>query len=152
MIEVPAYVVDASVVVKWILQLADEPYVDIAEANLDDFQADRVRLYAPVVINYETGHALHRAVRRARIAPEQARAGLETFYDLRIRTVSNRRLLVRGWNASEMYGCSLYDGTYLALAELTDLHFLFADEHLRNTLAGRFPRALWIADYQRVLP
>jgi predicted nucleic acid-binding protein len=152
MVDVPAYVIDASVAIKWIIQLADESFVDIASAILDDYQADRIRLFAPAVINYEIGHALLRAVRRARVTSAQAQAGLEGFYDLRIPKTSSRRLLVRGWDISALYGSSFYDGSYLALAELTVTPLLYADERLRNVLAGRFSRALWITDYQPAQP
>jgi predicted nucleic acid-binding protein len=152
MVDVPAFIIDASVAVKWILQLADEPFVDIASSILDDYQAHRIRLFAPAVINYEIGDALLRAVRRGRVTSTQARAGLEGFYDLRVPKTSSRRLLARGWDISTLYGCSFYDGAYLALAELTATPFLYADERLRNVLADRFSPALWITDYHPAQP
>jgi predicted nucleic acid-binding protein len=45
------------------------------------------------------------------------------------------------------YDCSYYDGLYLALAEAARCPFVYADQRLRNTLAGRCPRAMWIEDY-----
>ncbi|MCX6020737.1 MAG: hypothetical protein NTZ05_03225 [Chloroflexi bacterium] len=49
---------------------------------------------------------------------------------------------------AQRFGCSLYDGVYLALALARDCPLIYADNRLRNALRGRFPLALWIEDYQ----
>src|SRR5881396_1408099 len=89
-----AYVLDASVALKWFLRLPDEPNTSEAIQLLEDFQEGRVGLLAPTVIRYEVGHALMRAYRRERITFEQARQALTEFLDLGVPVVYDKGLLV----------------------------------------------------------
>ncbi|MGH2457585.1 MAG: type II toxin-antitoxin system VapC family toxin [Chloroflexota bacterium] len=148
MAEVRRYILDASVATKWLLRLADEPHSEHAALVLEAYQQDRVHLLAPEHINYEIGHALHRAVRRDRITAEQGRSLLSLFYSLQVPTTTNSEILLHAWTVADRFGCSFYDGVYLALSELSGIPFLHADYRLRNMLHGRFPLARWIEDYQ----
>lgn len=68
------------------------------------------------------------------------------FLQLSIPVVVGTHIIVRGWDASRTYGCALYDGLYLALAEMMDCPLVHADRRLHNSLRGRFPLELWIED------
>lgn len=141
----PRYVVDASIAVKWYLE--DEDFTFEALRVLDAFAGDRIALVAPDHIRYEIASALRNGVRRARLSDPVARTGLVNFLGLRLPTVGSNRLLYRGYDLALAYGCALYDGLYLVLAEYTDCLLLHADLRLRNTLDGRFPLEFWIDDY-----
>jgi predicted nucleic acid-binding protein len=143
--ERPRFVVDASVAIKW--QLFDELDSDVAERILHDFLAGRVRLIAPDQVRYEVANALRTAVRTRRLTADEARAALEQFLVWRIPTVADDDLILAGFDHSMRFECSLYDALYLALAEQSGCPLIFADLRLRNTLAGRFPLALWLGDY-----
>ena len=56
-------------------------------------------------------------------------------------------LIEAGYDQAVRFGCSFYDGLYLALAETLDCPFVFADQRLRNGLGTSFPRALWLSDH-----
>ena len=146
MIEMSRYVVDASVAVKW--HLHDEDFAPYAHAVLQDFREDRLDLIAPDQMRYEVPSAIRNAVNRKRLGSEQARMAIDQFLAWEISTVSTNDLIRAGYRQSLRFGCSLCDGLYLALAEAARIPLLYADPHLRNSLAQRFPLAQWIKDYR----
>src|SRR5690348_1315306 len=139
MIEIPRYIPDASIALGAMLQLPDEPYSRQSLKVLTDYEDGRINLLAPHHIRNEASHGMLRAVRRSRINESAAEVLLARFLDYPIPTRSNRALLTGGWQLSRVFGCSFYDGVYLALSRMTGLPYLHADEKLRNILAGRFP-------------
>lgn len=141
------YVLDATIAVKWSIQSPDELHHDIAEIVLAHFEEGRIRLLAPQHIRSEVGHALLRAVRWNRITFDQGREAIERFYSYGIELVPHSGILLGGYELARRYRCSFYDATYLALAVMTDSHFIHADGNLRNALGGRFSREPWLEDY-----
>jgi predicted nucleic acid-binding protein len=79
MIEQPRYVLDASVGLKWLLRLDDEPHQEVADQVLRDYAAGATDLTILPHTVYEIGHALTRAVRRERITADQALQAIRTF-------------------------------------------------------------------------
>jgi predicted nucleic acid-binding protein len=138
------FVVDASVASKW--YLTDEEGTEAAAALLDAFGADRVTLFAPEQIRYEVPSAFLNALRRRRWTTTQARQAIEGFLALPTVTIGTPQLVLTGFDQTLRYGCSLYDGLYVALAEMTNTPLIHADAGLRNALADRFPLAIWLAD------
>ncbi len=141
----PRYVVDASVVVKW--HLRDEQDVNAADFVLDDFQEGRTRLVAPVHIRYEVPSAIRNAVRMGRETSSRGRLEIAGFLALSIPVFDDDSLIAAGYDQADRFGCSFYDGVYLALAEGVGSPLVHADRRLRNTLGARFPLALWLGDY-----
>lgn len=148
MAEIARYVIDASVAVKWLLRLRDEPFTEQADAVLADYRDGRIELLAPEHIRSEVGHALRRATRRQRITQHHGRAALERFYAWRIPAVGDDALQLGGWDYCHRFSCSYYDGLYLALADMAGCPFIHADAKLRRTLGDHFPAARWIEDYE----
>jgi predicted nucleic acid-binding protein len=145
----PGYVLDASVALKWVMRLDDEPFHEVADQVLRDYAADRIGLSIMPHTPFEIGHALTRAVRRGRIGEPAAHQAIELFSYWRIGVVED--ILNIRHHALELagqYGCSFYDATYLALAELFNEPLIHADDRLRNVLRGRFPLERWIEDYR----
>ncbi|MBI4507702.1 MAG: type II toxin-antitoxin system VapC family toxin, partial [Chloroflexi bacterium] len=110
---VPQFVVDASVATKWYLN--DEEFADEALKVLLDFQEERITLIAPEHIRYEVPSAIRNAIRTDRIDPEKAWEQVRLFLQLRIPVVRTSAVIELGLHASLEYGCSFYDGLYLAL-------------------------------------
>lgn len=142
---VPLYVVDASVAVKWVLR--DEPDTQPADALLADFREGRVQLVAPVHLCYEVPSAVCNAVRSRRLSSIEGRVAVDDFLSWKVPTVDDSELIAAGYDQALRFGCSLYDGTYLALAEQVSGILVHADLRLRNGLGTSFPRALWLSDY-----
>lgn len=145
MAEVPRYVLDASVAVKW--HLEDEDHAEQALAVLADYESGRISLLAPSNIRYEVIGSIRKAARRNRLRAEDARGAVEDFLALRLRTVDSDSLILLGYDRAVDYGCTFYDALYVVLAEAAQCPLLLADERLRNNLRNRFPLVLWIEDY-----
>jgi predicted nucleic acid-binding protein len=141
----PRYVPNASVATKWFLD--DEEHASEAHAVLLSFREDRISLLAPDHIRHEVASALRTAVRMNRISDVDSLAALNQFIDWRVPTLASDALLIHGHQAALRYGCALYDGLYLALAELAECSLVYADRRLRNTLGGAFARSIWIEDF-----
>lgn len=142
MAERPQFVVDASVAAKWYLN--DDQALEV----LRHFLQGKISLLAPDHIRYEVPSAVRNAIRRERVDPAAAREATSIFLGLGLHTTRSSSLILLGHDQAMKFGCSLYDGLYLALAEMSRCPLLHADRKLRHALNGRFPLELWIADYQ----
>lgn len=138
-----AYVIDASVVLKWTLK--SEAYADKAIAVLDDFLAGGITLLAPENILYEVPGALKTAVVRKTVTLKDAEEAVGAFYDLGIKTVGSRALTLRAFSLASERMLSFYDSLYLALAEASGYPLLYADEKITKALQS-IP-GLLISDY-----
>lgn len=145
MTETPFFVVDASVVLKW--QLEDEDHVPESLAVLEDYRHGRISLLVPDNIRYEVAGAIRTAVSRGRISTENGRLAIEAFLGLELRTIRSSSLIVLAYATATAYHRSLYDGLYVALAQLARSPLVYADRRLRNALHDRFPLGVWIGDY-----
>ncbi|HVC33459.1 MAG TPA: type II toxin-antitoxin system VapC family toxin [Chloroflexota bacterium] len=143
--DVSPYVLDASVAVKW--HLHDEGFVAEARRLLVDLREGRIQIIAPDHVRYEVSSAIRNAVRMGRILPEAGATAIDQFLSWNVPTVAASDLIRAGYGLALRFGCSLYDGLYLALAEATGFPLVYADHRLRNALGSRFPLALWIEDY-----
>lgn len=139
------YVVDASVAIKW--HLRDEEHADVAQTILTGYREGQISLLAPEQIRYEVANSLRTAIRMRRLSPDDARGGIEDFLSWGLPTAAGDELILAGYDISLRYGCALYDGLNLALAETLRCPFIHADRRLRTTLAGQFPLELWIGDF-----
>lgn len=142
---VPLSVVDASVAVKWVLR--DEPDSRLADLVLADFRDGGLWLVAPAHLRYEIPSAVRNAVRARRLSAAPGRVAIDDFLSWRIPAVDDDGLIAHGYDLSLRFGCSLFDGVYLALAESLDCPFVFADRRLHNALGTDFPLAVWLEDY-----
>ena len=146
---VPAYILDASVAVKW--HLRDEEFSQHALAVRTGFVEDQIDLLGPTLLSHEVSAALPRATRnpdrRQRITPELALQEARAFQLWNIKTVPSERLAPAAVELASSLGCSYYDAVYLALSQQTGLPFIYADAKLRRNLRDRFPLGLWIEDY-----
>jgi predicted nucleic acid-binding protein len=113
----------------------------------DDLVVDRIAVMVPAHFHVEVGNAIRNALRPRRLTVDAARTALATLAALPIQTIPLADLLAPGFEAALHYDCALYDALYLALADQAGCPFIHADRRLHNTLAGRFPRELWMEDY-----
>ncbi len=149
MAEVPRYVVDSSVALRWYLK--DEPHREHAMKVLDDWDQDRIVLLAPSIIYAEIASGLRnatRAMQRPRMSNTDGLDALAAFLDFDLQTTPFERLIPDAYILSGRLGCSVYDALFLSLADLAQCPIVYADDRLRRGLGNRFPLALWIEDYQ----
>jgi len=103
-------VVDASAIVE--LLLARSAAEDIA----DHIVAHEHMLHAPHLLDVEILSALRRVVAAGEASPSRALEALADLSDLSVERYPHDILINRVWNLKDNF--SVYDATYLALAEL----------------------------------
>ncbi len=128
-------VIDASVLVAY---LAGGEFADQAR---DALFAEPGAMWAPHLVDAETGHALRRTVIAGELTADAAHAALEDLADMPIRRVGHKGLLQRAWELRE--NVTFCDGLYVALAERLDMPVL--------TLDGRLAKAAGIRATIRAL-
>lgn|GEM_PF-406050 len=126
-----ALVVDASVVLAFYLPA--EPYKAQALSLLSDVAQGAIELIIPTLTRYEVLNALSRAVRglKGKTLPlAEAKEILKALagLDLREKDISGLEEEILGFTLE--YGCTAYDGAYLALAAKESAPFIIGDSRL----------------------
>jgi predicted nucleic acid-binding protein len=130
------YVIDSSVMVKWVLP---EPDSDKAVRLRDDLRNSVHELLSPDIFTVEASHALTRAERQGRIAVGQARALLLDILTTPPRVVPFQPFLLRAIDMSSAVRVGVYDCIYVALAEQENCESVTADTTMVRTLQPTFP-------------
>ncbi|NLH87590.1 MAG: type II toxin-antitoxin system VapC family toxin [Firmicutes bacterium] len=126
--------VDASLVVKW---LVDEPDSHRALALLEEWIVQGTRLIAPSLLDYEVGSVLRKLAARGVLPIDSARERLHLYEALDIELLSPPFIIRRAWELSVGYGLyTVYDASYVALAELTGTRLYTCDGALVRALGG----------------
>ena len=122
-------VVDASVVLQWLLEEPSTGSKEILEAHLNGREA----LIAPELLNYEVGNVL---VTKVRLTSDDASELFGNFLDLRIETYSLGADEYRAsLDLAGRYRLTVYDASYLALASALDVRLVTADKRLATRAA-----------------
>ncbi len=114
-------VVDASVVVSALVG-ADGEGPDLVRRIMGE------QALAPHLLDIEVAHALRSMSRRGDISSSGALRGLQNLAALRILRVEHSVLLERCWALRQNF--SVYDASYVALAEYTSATLLTGDARL----------------------
>ena len=127
-------VVDASVVVKWVLPEAGRRE---SLALLDAYEAGGVDLISPPVLREEVASALARRCRRKEITAAQVRVAFQFLEERwpRLVQVSTQAAL----ELALRHQFSLWDCLYLALAARYRCEFVTADRRLYRAAKPFFP-------------
>lgn len=101
----------------------------------DDVDGDRFRarlrgesLSAPELIDLEVASALRRQSASGLLNDRRAAQALSDLIELPMRRVPHRHLLARSWELRD--SLTVYDASYVALAEALDLPLVTADRRL----------------------
>ncbi|MDE2935076.1 MAG: type II toxin-antitoxin system VapC family toxin [Chloroflexota bacterium] len=128
-------VVDASLAVKW---LVDEDHSDRADALLQAWSREGIRLAAPSILPAEVTNALHRRIVRGELTVEVA-TGLIERLSARVELYEAPGLHARALRlASELGQGAAYDSHYLALAEALECEYWTADERFWRAASTSF--------------
>jgi predicted nucleic acid-binding protein len=134
-------VVDASVVVKWLLP---EIHSEAARRLL----AEEQELWAPDLVWAEVGNVVWKKWRRGEIPADTAAALLGDFRKLPLRTLPSDLLFDAAWEVASNLSRSFYDSLYLALARSQGCPLVTADRKLWRALQDGAARdsVLWVDD------
>ena len=104
-------------------------------------------MIAPFTIYYEIPSTLLGAVRTGRIGFEGATRSLDVFHRLSFPIVGLDRPTLTGLNRDALLiahdvGCSVYDATFLALAERLDTRVVVADDKFYNRVKDKTSRVV----------
>jgi predicted nucleic acid-binding protein len=137
-------VLDASVILKW--YLIDETYGQRALDLLHKFITKELNIISPSLLEYEVINGLFIAQKRGRIKEEQILTAIEGFFDLQIDLKDLSHFYPRSLKYCRVYNRSLYDASYLALAETEGTPLITADEGLYNAVKKNLKWVKWIGE------
>jgi predicted nucleic acid-binding protein len=129
-----AYVVDASVILKWVIGDRDEPDQAKAVALLTGWAEGRDTLWAPALWEYEVANFLGREI------PGEAGTKMEMLRNLGIRNVVLTDAMVKQcfvW--MNLKGVTFYDASYLAAAHEAGAVLVTADERFVKKMGKEEP-------------
>lgn len=113
-------VLDASAVVELVLQTPR------ASALTEEILLHSADLHAPHLVDVEVAQVLRRLCSRKEVSEDRALEALHDLSDLPLVRHSHEFLLDRAWELKD--NLTIYDGVYVALAELLDLPLLTLDQ------------------------
>jgi predicted nucleic acid-binding protein len=136
-------VVDASVILKW--YLLDEVHGEQALALLQKCTARELEILAPSLLTYELMNGLMIAGRRARLDQNTISLSFSGFMSLGITFYDISFFANKILQYCRLYGRSVYDSSYLALAEQEGVELITADERLFSAVQKDLPWVRWIS-------
>jgi predicted nucleic acid-binding protein len=137
-------VLDASVILKW--YLFDETYGQKALDLLHEFIMKELSILSPSLLEYEVINGLVIAQKKGRLGEEKILTAIEGFIDLQIDLRDLSRFYQGSLKYCRVYNRSLYDASYLGLAETEGIPLITADEHLYNVVNKDLKWVKWIGD------
>ncbi|MFZ0420311.1 MAG: type II toxin-antitoxin system VapC family toxin [Candidatus Sulfotelmatobacter sp.] len=134
-----AFVLDASVAVKWAIPSAKETFTAESVQLLRRYQDGGINFIVPDVFWAEVGNVLWKGVRQRRWQQAIAERAAEDMRRRNFFTVSSLDLLAEALEIAFVHDRSVYDCLYVALAIQFKIEMITADERLANALAARLP-------------
>ena len=137
-------VIDASVVLKW--YLTDEEYGEKALNLLTKYISNELDFLAPSLLEYEVVNGLIIAQKRGRIKEEKILLAIDGFMDLNIKLKDLSQLYPRVLYYCKIYNRSVYDASYLAIAESEGVAMITGDKRLYNAVKEDLKWVKWLGD------
>lgn len=137
-------VLDASVVLKW--YLVDEEYGQKALDLLFQYVSNGLEILAPSLLEYEVLNGLFVAQKRGRIREEKLLIAIEGFIDLEIKLKYLSHFHSRMMHYCKVYHRSVYDASYLAIADVEGITMITSDEGLYNAIKKDLKWVKWLGD------
>ncbi len=124
-------VIDASVVVKWIIP--GEPWEEEAKTLKNEIVLGRVETYAPELIVYEVSSAIYKAIKNKILKAQDGVKALKAISSIGLNLVQ-----ISWHDAAEILelatstGLTVYDSAYLWLSKMLKAKLVTADKELRR--------------------
>jgi predicted nucleic acid-binding protein len=141
--------VDASLAIKVVVPEAGS---EKADALFTQWAREETQLIAPIFFEAETDSILRQKVAlRGELTIDQAQRAFASLQGLPIKTTHSPEQRERAWEiAREFQFPTVYDATYLALAELRQCEFWTADEKLFKQVRDKLSFVQWLGNYSPV--
>jgi len=136
-------VIDASVVLKWYLM--DEEYSQKAINLLKKYVSNELDILAPSLLEYEVINGLLVAKKRGGIQEEKILSAIDGFISLKIKLKNLSLFYPKVLYYYKIYNRSVYDASYLAMADEESISLVTADERLYNMVRKDLK---WLGDIQ----
>ena len=137
-------VLDASVVLKW--YLVDEEYGQKALDLLFQYVSGQLEILAPSLLEYEVVNGLFITQKRGRIIDEKILTAIEGFINLEIKLKNLSHFNSKIMHYCNVYHRSVYDASYLALADVEDVTMITSDEILYSAIQKDLKWVKWLGD------
>lgn len=138
-------VVDASVAVKWIL---DEPPLSSQAKNLYQLsKAGKYKLIVPELFDLELASAINKRIKKGMLSIRKAVDLQGLMMGFPFVEYSDRELSDVALENAYRYDVSVYDGVYLALAEIYGAPLITADQQLIKACKGKFDWIEYLGDF-----
>lgn len=122
-------VLDASVAVKW---FSEEEETDLAVALRDEHIKGHLTIVSPDLLLYEVSNALRY---NPSFGHTDVKEAVKSIFDLDLDLVPpNEEVFERASSRAFEFGITVYDGCYVALAELMGIELVTADEKLHQKM------------------
>ncbi|MFZ1932065.1 MAG: type II toxin-antitoxin system VapC family toxin [Candidatus Sulfotelmatobacter sp.] len=134
-----AFVLDASVAVKWVIPSANEALSAQSLRLLRRYVAGEIDFVVPDIFWAEIGNVLWKGARQQRWSRTLAEGAASGMKDRNFLTISTQILLPAALKIALLYDRSVYDAMYVAAAIQFKIEMITADERLANALAASLP-------------
>jgi predicted nucleic acid-binding protein len=134
-----AFVLDASVAVKWSIPSTNETLTAESLHLLQRYVDGEIGFLVPDIFWAEVGNVLWKGARQRRWPQALAERAASEMGDRSFSTVSSLSLLPEALRIAFLHDRSVYDCLYVALAIQFKVEMITADERLANALAARLP-------------
>jgi predicted nucleic acid-binding protein len=142
----PRYVVDASVIAKWVLP--GEPYEENALRLKNDSVIGLVELHSPEILRCELGNILWKAFRASRLLSGNAFEALNAISAMRVNLhQQDWTNIIEAYRIATKLGLTVYDATYIRLGDLLGIPFLTADESVWKIARASRHQVVHLRDY-----
>ncbi len=139
------YVVDASVVFKWVLP--GEPYEESALTIKKNYLSGIISICAPSLMVHEVGNSLWKAIKRKRMTQDDAYEALKTLDDLKINLHQlNWSEISTVLTIATKIDLTIYDASYLFLSQKMQAEVITADDTMYQKAKSTF-HMLHLKDY-----
>jgi predicted nucleic acid-binding protein len=141
--------VDASLAIKVVVPEAGS---EKADALFTQWASEETQLIAPVFFEVETDSILRQKLTlRRELTVDQAQRAFASLQGLPIRTLHSPEQRERAWEiARDFQFPTVYDATYLALADLRLCEFWTADEKLFKQVRDKLTFVKWLGNYSPI--
>lgn len=138
-------VVDASVALKWFL--SDEQFGQAALSLLDKYVSFELEIIAPSLLSYEVLNGLSIAQQRGRVETEKTVMAFEGFVELEIAKKNIFSIYNKIIHFSKSFNLSIYDASYLGVADEEGIDLVTADKTLFNKTKTNLKWIRWLGDF-----